>query len=244
MRYLKFISIFIGAITLMVTSCKKDKNLLPPEDDPGVYKGSNPYLNTGLTYGSVKDVEGYEYPTIKIGTQTWMAENLRTGKYNDGTTIPNTQGAEGWGGLSSGAWINYDNKTANNTLYGKLYNWYTVNSGKLCPKGWHIPTSDEWTVLENYLGGRKVAGSKMKAKALWQTSTTETTNESGFSGLPGGYRSSVGSFYYIGVQGNWWSSTGNSPANASYLSLYYDSPYLNGGDDGKGFGYSCRCVLD
>lgn len=129
--------ICIGFLAAIAFGCKKDAN------KEETYKGSNPYLNPALTYGVVKDIDGNIYPTIKIGGQIWMAENLRTTKYNTGVPIVNEADATAWGKLTTGAWCNYNNKTENDAIYGKLYNWYAVNTGKLCPQGWHIPSDEE-----------------------------------------------------------------------------------------------------
>ncbi len=113
-----------------------------------------------------------------------MTENLKTSRYNDGTAITNVTDNEEWDDLTIGAYAYYNNDASHNATYGKLYNWYAVNTGKLCPNSWHILTEDEWIQLENYLGGSSVAGGKMKATTLWASPNTGVTNESGFSGLP------------------------------------------------------------
>ncbi len=128
--------------------------------------------------GTVSDIEGNTYKTIKIGTQTWMAENLKTTKYKDGSEIPNI--------TNNG---DYDNNPANSETYGRLYNWYTVDDDKgVCPEGWHVPDDAEYTVLTDYLGGESVAGGKMKETGTehWNSPNTGATNESGFTGLPRG----------------------------------------------------------
>jgi uncharacterized protein (TIGR02145 family) len=170
---------------------------------------NKPWLNPDLAYGSVRDIDGNAYATIQIGKQVWMAENLRTTRYRDGSTIPNVTGNTAWEQLNSGAWCNYDNSPVNDTTYGKLYNWYAAANPLICPQGWHVPTDAEWTVLTCYLGGLQVAGGKMKSTGTqyWDAPNTGATNESGFSGLPGGFRHRGGSFYHLGDHGGWWSAT-------------------------------------
>jgi uncharacterized protein (TIGR02145 family) len=162
----------------------------------------------------ITDAEGNSYKTVYIGTQQWMAENLKVTKYSDGSTIPNITDDTQWQNNTTGAWAYYNNDAANNPKYGKLYNWYavskTTNGNKnVCPTGWHVPTDAEWTVLTDYLGGASVAGGKMKevGSTNWLYPNTEATNISLFTGLPGGYRGYGGSYNGIGYYGDWWSSS-------------------------------------
>jgi uncharacterized protein (TIGR02145 family) len=195
----------------------------------------------------LNDLDGNTYTSVILGTQEWMVGNLKTSKYNDGTTIPLVTDGTIWGNLTTPAycWYNNDISTYKNT-YGALYNWYTVNTGKLCPTGWHIPTEAEWTVLENYLGG-SAAGGKLKETGTthWLSPNIGATNESGFTGLPGGNRYSLGTFAEIGSGGYWWGSTENSYGSAFGLSLHRDDIYIiisYYGD--KSNGMSVRCVRD
>ena len=193
-----------------------------------------------LTTGSATDYDGNNYKTITIGTQTWMAENLKVTKYNDGTTIPNI--TTGWGSLTSGAQCDYNNSPANTTTYGKLYNWNAVNTGKLCPTGWHVPSTDEWSTLSTYLGGD--AGDKLKeiGTTHWNSPNT-ATNTSGFTALPGGERNNGGGFDEIGYCGKWWNSNGD-PFRPDYMILNNDRSVINNGSELKSFGYSVRCLKD
>lgn len=199
---------------------------------------------------SVTDIDGNTYSVVKIGSQIWMAENLRVSRYNDGTTIPNVTDNTAWSQLTTGAWSYYNNDASYNYPYGKLYNWYAVNTGKLCPQGWHIPTDAEWTQLDIYLG--RNAGLKMKSTGnstdgtgLWiKFSGYEGTNESGFSGLPGGYRSSTGTYVNMGNYGYWWSSTEPNTYYAWSRYLYYGNGFVTRDYYNKERGLSCRCVRD
>ena len=179
--------------------------------------------------GTVTDADGNVYHTVTIGTQTWMVENLRTTKYNDGTSIPNVTDATAWGNLTTPGVCTYKNTSNTDTIntYGRLYNWYTVNTGKLAPTGWHVPSDAEWTTLENYLiangynydgttTGNKYAKALASATGWYSYSSTGAVgntdypakrNVTGFTALPGGYRYGGGAFYDIGYYGYWWSAT-------------------------------------
>lgn len=195
---------------------------------------------------AVTDIDGNVYRAVQIGGQCWMAENLRTATYNVGIAIPNVTDSLAWVLLTDGAWCNYNNDFVNDALFGKLYNWYAAANPNICPQGWHVPTDAEWTVLTNYLGGESVAGGKMKAVSpLWSAPNTGATNESGFSGLPGGGRLYYdGYFYYLGFNGYWWSASESGAESAWYRALdYYDAGiYRN--TNTKRHGFCLRCVRD
>ncbi len=171
--------------------------------------------------GLLQDASGNSYKTVKIGEQVWMAENLKTDRYNNGDIIPNIQDNAEWAKLQNGAWCNYDNFIQNDEIYGKLYNWYALaDSRNICPVGWHVPSNAEWEKLIDYLGGENVAGGKMKSTglSLWESPNLEATNSSGFSGLPGGSRPGGfydGSFYGIGYKSFWWCTYDNLPCLAT-----------------------------
>jgi uncharacterized protein (TIGR02145 family) len=157
---------------------------------------------------NVMDIDGNTYRSVKIGDQVWMAENLKTTKFNDDVSIP--YDSTGWLSTLSSAcycWYN-NNETDYKSIYGALYNWTTVNSGKLCPSGWHIPTLNEWIKLMNYIEGCS-SGCKLKATGTdyWLSPNLGATNETGFSAMPGGYRISSGYFYNIRYEGNWWTAS-------------------------------------
>ena len=162
---------------------------------------------------SITDADGNVYTSVTIGTQEWMAENLRTTKYSDGTSITNVTVNTEWYNLSTGAWSFYNNDNQYDTIYGKLYNWHAVNTSKLCPRGWHVPTDAEWTVLTDYLAVDGHSGSEataLKATSGWGSGNG--TDDYGWSGLPGGFRSSKGFSYIVG-DGRWWSSSENNTSN-------------------------------
>jgi len=198
----------------------------------------------GIT--SVTDIDGNIYPIIEIGNQCWTKENLKTTKYADGSVIPNVTDSLLWQGLTDGAWANYENSAVNDAVYGKLYNWYTVADPRnVCPTGWHVPSDAEWTTLTNFLGGESLAGGKMKTTTGWQAPNTVATNESGFSGLPGGNRSpNTSPFVSVGYSGNWWSSSDDDMGFVWYRYLYYSSGNVSRSSSNRQSGFSVRCLRD
>jgi uncharacterized protein (TIGR02145 family) len=205
-----------------------------------------PTLEGNITYDSITDIDGNTYKTVTIGTQTWMAENLKVTKYNDGIAIPNVTDNTEWKELTTGALCDYGNTPSNSETYGKLYNWHAVNTGKLCPTGWHVPSDAEWTELTDYLGGRSVAGGKLKETGTTHLASPNTgaTNETGFTALPGGFRGYDGAFYYIGYHGYWWSATENGSNNAWYRLMGFNFSTVARHNYYKELGVSVRCVRD
>ena len=182
--------------------------------------------------------------TIKIGNQTWATRNLNLETYRNGEVIPQVQDANAWANLRTGAWCYYENNTANGSSYGKLYNWYAVNDPRgLAPKGYHIPSDAEWTILTDYLGGQLSAGTKMKSTSGWQNNGNGS-NTSGFAGLPGGCRNSNGNFNSIGSGGGWWSSSESSASNAWYRGLNSNVGGVDMFYSDKRLGFSVRCLED
>ncbi len=188
------------------------------------------------------DGDGNEYDTVVIGTQIWLGENLKTTKYNNGVSIPLTTDNEDWISKTSAAFCWYYNNSNYKENYGALYNQWAVNVTFLCPVGYHVPDDEEWNILINHLGGEELAGAKLKATGnqFWINNSSETTNESGFSAMPGGMRDpNYGSFYGIGSGGSWWSAT-----QGHRIDIYDDlnGAYLKGLSPRSGF--SVRCVKD
>ena len=206
----------------------------------------------------VTDIDGNQYATVIIGTQEWMAENLKVSKYSNGDLIPNVTDDTQWSSLTTNAWSYFSNNNQYENPYGKLYNWYTAaDQRNVCPTEWHVPTYDEWSTLINYLdpnanGGSVVpntAGGKMKSTGLqfWNSPNIGATNESGFSGLPGGSRNFFGDgiCYYINFYGLWWSSTDVTGIIAWSLRLNYsDGSAEKITNFDKSCGLSIRCVKD
>jgi uncharacterized protein (TIGR02145 family) len=198
-------------------------------------------------YDTVSDIEGNDYKTITIGTQTWMAENLGTKKYNDGIAIPLVKDESAWAGLSTPGFCWYENEEeAFKVLYGALYNWYAINTGKLCPTGWHAASDAEWNVLTAYLGGESIAGGKMKETGIeyWVEPNIGATNERGFSALPGGFRFHDGKFYDFGFSAYWWASGELSASRARFRYISSEDSAIFRFDNFKKNGFSVRCVKD
>jgi len=197
--------------------------------------------------GTVTDIDGNVYQTVKIGDQWWMAENLKVTHYRNGATIPLVTSSDDWYNLLTGARCAYDNDQSKVATYGYLYNWYAVNDSRnIAPARWHVPTDAEWSTLVTYLGGANVAGGKMKeiGTTNWHSPNTGATNESGFAALPGGYRPSTGYFDALGNLAYFWSSTEISSLYAWSRRLYYDNAYVDRYSDSKQDGFSVRLVKD
>ena len=200
---------------------------------------------------TLTDYDGNTYQVIRIGSQVWMAENLRTSKYNDGADIPLVQDLSSWTNLNSAGYCWYENDPGYKNPYGALYNWYAVISNKLCPENWHVPTDYEWTVLIDYLGGVDVAGGKMKeiGTTHWNSPNSEATNQSEFTGLPGGQRSHLelgnNGFDLINTYGIYWTSTVSTNIDESYCwHMYYNDGKVHRMQFRKRTGNSVRCIKD
>ena len=212
----------IGFLLILTNGCKKD-------DDKS----------------TVTDIDGNVYHTVKIGTQTWMVENLKVTRYRNGDAIPTVTNGTEWSNLTTGAYCDYENAASNSTIYGKLYNWYAVaDSRNIAPPGWHVASDAEWTTLITFLGGKDVAGGMLKEEgtAHWPSPNAGATNETGFSALPGGYYYG-GSFGNLGSIGTWWSSTANS-SNAWDRVMHYSNGEVYRYGFNQSNGFSVRCVRD
>ncbi len=210
-----------------------------------VCAGTEVVNGTFITGNGATDIDGNTYASIIINGQEWMQQNLAVTKYRNGDPIPTGLNNTTWQNTTNGAYAIYNNDAANNTLYGKLYNWYAVNDSRgLCPTGWHVPSDAEWTTLETNLGGSSVPGGKMKSTTGWNSPNTGATNSSGFTAFPGGFRDDVGTYDYIGYLGYWWSSTEYDSNYAWYRILYYDYSNVDRNGLTKPYGFSVRCVRD
>lgn len=226
--------VIMGLSLLLLISCKKSDSTKDPTP----------------TSTTVTDIDGNVYHTVPIGTQVWMVENLKTTKYRNGdpitTNLPNNSD---WVNINAGAFCWYLNDIANKSTYGALYNWYAVTDSRyICPLGWHIPTNAEWTTLSTYLGGDNVSGGKLKEtdKTHWLAPNLGATNETGFTGLPGGLRGSTGLFDDLGNRSYWWSSTvGYGGVLIWVCSLSTTNAIFSLNDNiSKGQGLSVRCIKD
>jgi uncharacterized protein (TIGR02145 family) len=193
------------------------------------------------------DGDNNNYQVVVIGTQIWMAENLKTTKYKDSTPVPLVEDAASWAVLNAPGYCWYNNDAAaNKSVYGALYHWLTINTGNLCPSGWHIPSDVEWTTLTNFLGGEAVSAGKLKETGTthWQGPNTGATNEFGFTALPGGNRGIDGTFSNIGSNGYWDSATEYNSSNRYGRAMNYNTLDLVRGPYGKRRGLSVRCLKD
>lgn len=186
---------------------------------------------------------------IKVGDQVWMTRNLDVDRFRNGDRIPEAKTNEEWLGAAlkkKPVWCYYQNNPVHGKTYGRIYNWYAVTDPRgLAPEGCHIPGLEEWEKLINYLGGKEVAGKKMKSTKGWKSSYSATaTNESGFNALPGGYRMGDGKFNFLGQGSDWWSSSEYSPESAIFFQLDYglDLAYVN--ILYKENGCYVRCLVD
>jgi uncharacterized protein (TIGR02145 family) len=231
-----------GIILLILTfstTCKKDKE------------------ETTTANSEIKDIDGNVYKTITLGSQNWMQENLKTTHFSNGDIISNGNGIGiEWLILSfpAYAWYAFDfTEESFSSVYGLYYNWNAVkDSRNICPEGWHVPTDQEWTILTDYLGGLKVAGGKMKTKGTIEDGTglwlgpNVATNSSGFSVLPAAGKTGNGSYWTIGHDGYFWTST-EASGETAWIRMFmgFTSEMYRLSDNGlKYYGYPVRCIKD
>ncbi len=200
---------------------------------------------------NARDVDGNEYRVVRIGSQTWLAENLRTTKYRNGNAISHLPDAKSWLSASAGAYSWYNNDaTANKATYGALYNWFAVKDQRqLCPADWHVPTQADWTKLEDFLGGGAVAGGRLKDTGL--SRWIQNPGVTGFAALPGGLRfvgrpihNPAGTFDVLGYTGLWWTANELGTTNALFAYIDGGSAGLYRGEENKRSGFSVRCLKD
>ena len=213
---------------ILLPNCQKD-NDNDTSSIPEIVKGED-----------VTDVDGNLYHTVIIGNQQWMVENLKTTKFNDGKIIPTESDNEAWIALTTPGYCWYNNQLSYKSTYGALYNWYAVNTGKLAPEGWHIPAVTEWNTLINYLGGEDEASAKLRETGIihWKNLLQESTNEVGFTALPGGYRYALGDTE-MGETCYFWSTQNNT-----YLILNNNVSVWTPWVDANSIGLSVRCIKD
>jgi len=228
-------------LVLMVFSATRCSNW--QKDDEISARSDHPIKETE----QVRDVDGNVYHAMAIGNHVWFAENLKTTHYRNGEPVLEIQNESVWRKMTQGAMCNYDNDNANTAAYGRLYNWYAVkDSRNICPEGWHIPSDQEWYELVSFLGGEMTAGGKLKESAPghWLIPNTGANNESGFSAVPGGYRSSKGVFQILDTYAFYWTSTSCADNMAWSWFLQNDSEGITRIENLKTFGFSIRCVKD
>lgn len=222
------------------------------------------FTTTEVIYGTVTDIDGNTYTTIKIGTQEWMMENLKTTTYQDGTPILNVSDDVSWEALGSGAYCNYNNDVAYVVNYGRLYNGYAVEDPRnIAPEGWHVATGDDVRELTQFVRGSNPlnndTGSRLKEVGLdhWLSPNAYSDNSSGFTALPGGFRRVPSpEFSHLTRQGRWWASNSSGGENLEYFYMSYNHDRFMGSLSGDVYpsipsdpyhrnnGYSVRCVKD
>ncbi|MBU6158639.1 MAG: hypothetical protein KGP35_06360 [Bacteroidetes bacterium] len=194
---------------------------------------------------TVKDVDGFEYKIVRLGTQTWMAQNLNVSRFRNGDPIPEATTEDEWIKADKNktpAWCYYDNDPEYGAIYGKLYNWYAVIDERgLAPVKWRIPTGEDWERLINFLGNKLKAGEQLKADNGWREGGNGN-NKTGFQAFPGGNRSDKGLFLGNGSYGYWWSSQEHGSETADGYDLGYRYKPINQFAYRKGHGFSIRCV--
>ncbi len=242
--------VFTSSITGLTANTKYYVRAYATNSEGTGYGNEVSFTTSLLT---ISDADGNTYATVTIGSQIWMKENLKTTRFNNGTNIPLVTDNTGWANSTTPAYCWYNNdESAYKNIYGALYNWYTVNTGNLCPLGWHVPTDGDWKILEMHLGmSQEVTelalwrgtneGSKLKSVNGWYQNGNGT-NESGFTGLPGGLRDYDGIFYYIGSWTDFWSSTEINSNNAWTRGLGYTHDNIGRYEDSKKLGVSVRCI--
>lgn len=207
--------------------------------------------NPKQEFGEVSDIEGNKYLTIQIGSQIWMAENLKTIYFSNGDAIPNLISDSDWGRPTSSpevikpGWSYYQNNSSNNVFNGKLYNWYVISDQRnCCPEGWRIPTKSDFDKMLNFLGGNNEALQKMKKEGTIWPQSDLANNNSGFSAFPSGYRNNGGSFDGLGLTTDFWVSDPLPNSNSAYYGLSIrsgiETAFWNGFT--KEFGLSVRCI--
>jgi len=221
--------ILVSFTMVVIHACKKDDDSDPANQE-------------------IRDIDGNVYTAVTIGNQVWMAQNLKTTRFRDGSALayPGSD-LTGWKNNTTGAYAYLFNDEASfRETYGALYNWAAVNTGKLCPEGWHVPTESDWNLLFGFLGDSMVAGGKMKTSdtTLWLSPNTAASNSSGFSALPGGYRDHNGMDGLLKKNAFFWTADNASTNNAWHHKLDYQSTQAYGGKRNKRYGLSVRCLKD
>ena len=207
------------------------------------------FNSSAQTTGTFTDPrDSVVYKWVKIGNQTWMAENLQAKKFRNGDPIPNVKVNAKWEALKSAAYCDYKNSPANSKVYGRLYNFFAVKDPRnIAPEGWHIPTVAEWNTLLSFLGGALEAGGKLKEAGTshWLIPNEGATNSSGFGALPGGCCfGGMEQFYDLGKMGYWWSATSENPGDAVHKIMYNNNNGVSKYNGKKIMGLSIRCVKD
>ena len=243
----QFVTVFLFSMGIgccLMPGCHSQDDINPTNGR------TNALFNPDKSYGALRDQDGNVYKTITIGSQTWMAENLRTTRYRNGDPIPVVTGLTAWYNLSSGSLCTYQNTDNLDSIatYGRLYNWYAVSDPRnIAPAGWHVPSLDEWNELGAYLTD-SIAAIKLKevGSRHWKPPNSKATNESGFTALGSGYRQWHGGDTNIRIETAWWTVTvgDDNPEQVFHVTIGYNYDFFGGCYCEKSSGYSIRCVKD
>jgi uncharacterized protein (TIGR02145 family) len=245
--------LLVAAFPLAIGCSKDDSSISTTDGSAG--KITDPVVNfigpvvtdkDGRSYNSI--VIQWKDDNLQLNSQTWMSQNLSTTTYNDGTPIPLVTDDNAWVSLTSPAYCYHGNNSSNKYLYGALYNWYTVKTGKLCPVGWHVPSDDEFTKLAYFVGGPGEAGGKLKERDTihWMAKNPGATNSIGFTALPAGYRSinlKQGFNGFLGIT-YFWSTTETYENRAISFGMWYQDSGTDHIGWQKQYGFSVRCIKD
>ncbi|MFZ5979162.1 MAG: fibrobacter succinogenes major paralogous domain-containing protein [Candidatus Zixiibacteriota bacterium] len=211
----------------------------------GTSYGSTQSFSTTAPPSTVTDIDGNVYQTVTIGTQVWMAENLKVTRYRNGDAMPDVTDGFAWEALTTGAHCNYDNSPENTAVYGRLYNWYAVNDSRnIAPEGWHVATASDWMTLVSYLGSDPGGKLKDNGTVHWLSPNTGATNETGFTALPGGQRGYQGGYSAMGQEAYFWTATEYNTSRAYVRSLDYSDTFVALRNLSKYAGHSVRCIKD
>lgn len=248
--YLLVISIF--------SSCTKDNDTDIKDNDQSqllINVSNKPWINQNITYGRVEDVDGNVYATIKIEGYEWMTENLKVSRFCNGDSIPQVSNNADGNAMNASAWSYYESNSKFNEPLGKLYNGHSVrDSRNICPCGWRVPSDADWEVLIDEYGGMTKAGLALKSEATqvtsndpawyWHPQNYDVSNASGFSAIPGGNRSHLSYYEWLGISGKWWSSTpGAAGGQHAFVMMHMNGAIGHGNLDVRS-GFSIRCVRD
>lgn len=246
----RLIEFVVGLLFMIfLAGCKPDQPVQPVYPNNPLNGKTTAVFNSSKSYGTVADIDGNVYKTIKIGDQVWMAENLRVTHYRNGDTIPNVKDTTAWASQTEGAYCNYNNTEDPDTIatYGRLYNWYaTQDTRNIAPEGWRVANGTDWLTLINYLGGDTIASKHLKeVGTLHWDGPNDADNSSGFTALPGGWRVNVNYPIKFGLYGAFWTSSVYSQSSAPflYLTTWHDNVVYKSFNY-KVNGYSIRCIKE
>ncbi len=234
----RFAFILTSLLLIIYSACKKETVAISSQD----------HTNTLIPCpDSIMDIDGNRYRVLDLYGTCWLNENIKTSHYQNGDSIPEIQNDNEWASITSGAFSKYQNNSVNDSIYGKLYNGFTVSDPRnVCPAGWHVSTDAEWGNLIDSLGGEGIAGGLLKSTELWAMPNTGASNSVEFTALPGGMRDADhGGFFSNAINsGYWWTASTVSVPAAYVRYINYPNVNVNRYSYGKKNGFSVRCVRD